>query len=114
MGIRFNCIWGVGEKRDMPDQKNIHNLTGKPNSVHDMADGEEDEDFLNVLHKVRVEPRKKYSAPMTESQEYGWESEPLIKDYWNDKRLRFALTNTEITKCKDAEWKMKEQMNINS
>ena len=47
-------------------------------------------------------------------QEYGWYSDPLVKDNWKDRRLRFAIINTEITKFKDAEWKMKEQMNINN
>ena len=109
---------------------------GKPNSQHDTADGEEDAEFLNIIHKVRVEPRKKYSEPITETQvksyetdtyenvrsvltwyyfqEYGWYSDPLVKDNWKDRRLRFAIINTEITKFKDAEWKMKEQMNINN
>ena len=41
---------------------------GKPNSRHDAADGEEDAEFLNIIHKVRVEPRKKYSEPITETQ----------------------------------------------
>ena len=41
---------------------------GKPNSQHDKADGEEDAEFLNIIHKVRVEPRKKYSEPITETQ----------------------------------------------
>jgi len=81
--------------------------------LHDTADGKEDAEFLNIIRKVRVDPRKKYSEPITESQEYGWYSEPLVKENWNDRRLRFAMINTEITKFKDAEWKMKEQMNIN-
>ena len=43
-------------------------FSGKPNSQHDTADGEEDAEFLNIIHKVRVEPRKKYSEPITETQ----------------------------------------------
>jgi len=94
--------------------KPSNQVSGKPNSQHDTADGEEDAEFLNIIHKVRVEPRKKYSEPITETQEYGWYSDPLVKDNWKDRRLRFAIINTEITKFKDAEWKMKEQMNINN
>lgn len=53
--------------------KNSHSFvktyfSGKPNSQHDTADGEEDAEFLNIIHKVRVEPRKKYSEPITETQ----------------------------------------------
>ena len=48
--------------------KKTEQLTGKPNSHHDTAEGEEDKDFLHIIHKVRVEPRKKYSEPITESQ----------------------------------------------
>merc|ERR1712106_928779 len=48
--------------------KKTDQLTGKPNSHHDTAEGEEDKDFLHIIHKVRVEPRKKYSEPITESQ----------------------------------------------
>jgi len=92
--------------------KKTDQLTGKPNSHHDTAEGEEDKDFLHIIHKVRVEPRKKYSEPITESQECGWYSQPLLTDNWKDRRLRFAMINTEITKFKDAEWKMKEQMNM--
>ena len=43
-------------------------LTGKPNSHHDTAEGEEDKDFLNIIHKIHVDPRRKYSEPITESQ----------------------------------------------
>merc|ERR1712189_18310 len=92
--------------------KKTDQLTGKPNSHHDTAEGEEDKDFLHIIHKIHVEPRRKYKEPITESQEYGWYSEPLLKDSWKDRRLRFAMINTEITKFKDAEWKMKEQMNM--
>ena len=50
---------------------------GKPNSLHDTADGKEDAEFLNIIRKVRVDPRKKYSDPITESQERGSGSQPF-------------------------------------
>ena len=53
---------------------------GKPNSRHDAADGEEDAEFLNIIHKVRVEPRKKYSEPITETQVKGRENK--TKTQW--------------------------------
>ena len=85
------------------------------------------------MREIRVEPRKKYEFPVTESQEIGWESRPLLDgntnsrfffstiyfdptplDFaWNDDRLRFPVANTDISKYKDAEWKIKEQMKIN-
>ena len=56
----------------------------------------------------------RWIRPHFEFQEYGWYSDPLVKENWKDRRVRFAIINTEITKFKDAEWKMKEQMNINN
>ena len=56
-------------------QKFLPNIfLGKPNSQHDTADGEEDAEFLNIIHKVRVEPRKKYSEPITETQVKSYET----------------------------------------
>ena len=55
---------------------------GKPNSRHDAADGEEDAEFLNIIHKVRVEPRKKYSEPITETQVRSRENK--TKTNWPD------------------------------
>ena len=55
---------------------------GKPNSRHDAADGEEDAEFLNIIHKVRVEPRKKYSEPITETQVRSCENQ--TKTQWPD------------------------------
>ena len=52
---------------------------GKPNSQHDTADGEEDAEFLNIIHKVRVEPRKKYSEPITETQVKSYETSTYQK-----------------------------------
>ena len=61
----------------------IHEIfLGKPNSRHDAADGEEDAEFLNIIHKVRVEPRKKYSEPITETQVRSCENN--TKTQWPD------------------------------
>lgn len=36
-------------------------------------------DFIEAFHKARQEPTKKYAAPLTESQEIGWVSAPLVR-----------------------------------
>ena len=59
--------------------------SGKPNSLHDTAEGEEDPNFLHIMREIRVEPRKKYEFPVTESQEIGWESRPLLDGNTNSK-----------------------------
>lgn len=35
--------------------------------------------FLKIIHRAHSEPTKKYSHPMTESQEIGWISAPLVR-----------------------------------
>ncbi|CAG5111728.1 Oidioi.mRNA.OKI2018_I69.chr2.g6004.t1.cds [Oikopleura dioica] len=127
--VHQNAIWRETIRKETRCQKlytdyhinphkKIHNITGKPNSLHDTAEGEEDPNFLHIMREIRVEPRKKYEFPVTESQEIGWESRPLLDGNtnnfaWNDDRLRFPVANTDISKYKDAEWKIKEQMKIN-
>lgn len=36
-------------------------------------------DFIGAFHKARQEPTKKYTMPLTESQEIGWVSTPLVR-----------------------------------
>ena len=65
------------QKIEKTEKKNI--FLGKPNSRHDAADGEEDAEFLNIIHKVRVEPRKKYSEPITETQVRSCENKTVAR-----------------------------------
>ena len=74
----------------MPQSRKI--ILGKPNSLHDTAEGEEDPNFLHIMREIRVEPRKKYEFPVTESQEIGWESRPLLDGNTNSKlKLYFYI-----------------------
>ena len=108
--VHQNAIWRETIRKETRCQKlytdyhinphkKIHNITGKllptlnttrsnsgkPNSLHDTAEGEEDPNFLHIMREIRVEPRKKYEFPVTESQEIGWESRPLLDGNTNSK-----------------------------
>ncbi|XP_019355087.2 cilia- and flagella-associated protein 144 isoform X2 [Alligator mississippiensis] len=37
--------------------------------------------FLNLIHHAALEPIKKYSEPQTESQEIGWTTTPLVRQW---------------------------------
>ncbi|ESP03596.1 hypothetical protein LOTGIDRAFT_237600 [Lottia gigantea] len=87
----------------------IHVLTGKPNSIHDTEEGEEDSHFLEVIHRANQEPVKKFDYPQTESQEIGWITKPLLESDRTDRRLNFYRHNSAITKYMDAAWRDKEQ-----
>ncbi|XP_033115132.1 protein FAM183B-like [Anneissia japonica] len=89
--------------------KKMYTLTGKPNSLHDSADGEEDDNFLQIIHRAYQEPVNKFESPQTEAQEIGWNSKPLLPQNREDHRLHFPRQNSEITKYMDAAWRQKEQ-----
>ncbi|XP_042806551.1 protein FAM183A isoform X2 [Panthera tigris] len=58
--------------------RKVHTITRKPMSWHDNLEEPEDARFLNLLHHAALGPRKKYPETQTESQEIGWDSEPLV------------------------------------
>lgn len=89
--------------------KKIHTITGKPNSLHDTEEGEEDSHFREVIKRANQEPVKKYENPQTAAQEIGWISRPLIDSDRGDRRLHFPRSNSAITKYMDAAWRVKEQ-----
>ncbi|KAK3752226.1 hypothetical protein QZH41_012242 [Actinostola sp. cb2023] len=89
--------------------KKMYTLTGKPNSLHDSADGEEDVNFLKVIRRAHQTPVQKYEFAQTSSQEYGWKTDPLIDKTWYDELLHNPRKNSEITKYMDAAWRVKEQ-----
>ncbi|KXJ19231.1 protein FAM183B [Exaiptasia diaphana] len=89
--------------------KKMYTLTGKPNSEHDSADGEEDDNFLRVIKRAHKTPVQKFEFPQTSAQEYGWNTDPLIDKTWYDQRLHHPRTHSEITKYMDAAWRVKEQ-----
>ncbi|KAG7326240.1 hypothetical protein KOW79_009641 [Hemibagrus wyckioides] len=89
--------------------KKLHVLPDKPMSRKMYEEIEEDPAFLNMIRKAHSEPTKKYTHPMTESQEIGWISTPLIASDRTDRRLNFPRQNSELTKYMDAAWRLKEQ-----
>ncbi|KAI4883342.1 hypothetical protein NFI96_011190 [Prochilodus magdalenae] len=89
--------------------KKLHVLTDNPMSRTTHEEAKEDPAFLKIIHGACSEPTKKYTHPMTESQEIGWISTPLIASDRTDRRLNFPRQNSEITKYMDAAWRLKEQ-----
>lgn len=88
--------------------KKLHVLPDKPMS-RKMYEEVEDPAFLELFQRANLEPRKKYSYPVTESQKIGWISTPLIASDRADRRLHFPRKTTEITKYMGAVWRLKEQ-----
>uniref|UniRef100_A0A4X1W1H2 Cilia and flagella associated protein 144 n=1 Tax=Sus scrofa TaxID=9823 RepID=A0A4X1W1H2_PIG len=58
--------------------RKVHTIARKPMSWHDNLEEPEDARFLNLIHHAAQGPRKKYPETQTESQEIGWDSEPLV------------------------------------
>uniref|UniRef100_A0A7N8WLH4 Family with sequence similarity 183 member A n=1 Tax=Mastacembelus armatus TaxID=205130 RepID=A0A7N8WLH4_9TELE len=58
-------------------------------------------DFIKTFHDARQEPTKKYTMPLTESQEIGWVSAPLIPANRNDERFNFFRSSTDTTKISE-------------
>ncbi|XP_062252042.1 protein FAM183A [Platichthys flesus] len=78
--------------------KRLHVLTDKPMSRKPTELIEEDSAFIEAFHKARLEPTKKYSMPLTESQEIGWVSDPLIPSNCQDQRFNFHRASTDVTR----------------
>ncbi|XP_068879225.1 cilia- and flagella-associated protein 144 [Aphelocoma coerulescens] len=72
----------------------VHMVARKPMSWHENVHEPTDDEFLNLLHRAVLVPRKKYSEPQTESQEIGWNTTPLVP---LDCRFYFPRRITEIT-----------------
>jgi hypothetical protein len=53
-------------------------LSRKPNTYPDDLENEADGTFLEMIRRANLEPTKKYKAPQTSSQEYGWITTPLV------------------------------------
>ncbi|XP_058495451.1 protein FAM183A [Solea solea] len=83
-------------------RKKLHVLPDKPMAAKPAEVIGENSDFIEAFHRARQEPTKKYAMPMTESQEIGWVSAPLIPPNRDDKRLNFSRTSTDITKHKES------------
>ncbi|XP_026202259.1 protein FAM183A isoform X2 [Anabas testudineus] len=80
--------------------KKLHILPDKPMSRKPMEVIAENY-FIEAFHKARQEPTKKYTVPLTESQEIGWVSTQLISNR-DDKRFNFFRSSTDVTKYKES------------
>ncbi|XP_049734959.1 protein FAM183A isoform X1 [Elephas maximus indicus] len=71
--------------------RKVHTITRKPMSWHDNLEEPADARFLNLIHHAAQGPRKKYPETQTESQEIGWDSEPLVFLFFPDPLLYQVL-----------------------
>ncbi|XP_072245173.1 cilia- and flagella-associated protein 144 [Leuresthes tenuis] len=78
--------------------RKLHILPDKPMSRKPPEVIADSSGFIEVLHRAKLEPIKKYPMPLTESQEIGWMSTPLIQSMSHDKRLNFQRISTDVTK----------------
>eukprot|EP00041_Stephanoeca_diplocostata_P010137 m.160753 g.160753 ORF g.160753 m.160753 type:complete len:142 (-) comp18038_c0_seq6:445-870(-) len=79
--------------------KTVVTVTGKPN-VPDRVDGDISE-ALELLNSTTKSPKEKYGAPLTASQEYGWDTEYAQRsDLFN-----YGRKSSEITGHMDAFFK---------
>eukprot|EP00054_Salpingoeca_dolichothecata_P031936 m.265107 g.265107 ORF g.265107 m.265107 type:complete len:130 (+) comp28575_c0_seq1:195-584(+) len=84
-------------------------VAGKPN-VADLDNSDDDDEILKTLAAARKPPKQKSSFPMTSSQEYGWDTAPLISSSTGN--FSHPRKQTEITNYMDAYWKQKEQQTM--
>ncbi|GAA6221328.1 protein FAM183A [Lates japonicus] len=82
--------------------RKLHVLPDKPMSRKPSEVIAENSDFIGAFHKARQEPTKKYTMPLTESQEIGWVSAPLIPSNRHDQRFNFYRFTTDVTKHQES------------
>ncbi|XP_028259128.1 cilia- and flagella-associated protein 144 [Parambassis ranga] len=78
--------------------RKLHILPDKPMSRKPTEAVVENSEFIKAFHKAREIPTEKYEAPLTESQEIGWVSAPLISSDRQDLRFNFYRVSTDVTK----------------
>ncbi|XP_004678937.1 PREDICTED: protein FAM183A [Condylura cristata] len=88
--------------------RKVHTITRKPMSWHDNLEEAEDVRFLSLIHHATQGPRKKYEETQTESQEIGWDSEPLIDPDRSDRRVNHFRVYNDITLYKAKIWSLGE------
>ncbi|XP_007526177.1 cilia- and flagella-associated protein 144 isoform X1 [Erinaceus europaeus] len=86
----------------------VHTITRKPMSWHDNLEEPADDRFIKLIHHAAQEPRRKYLESQTESQEIGWDSEPLINPDRSDRRLNHFQVYNDITLYKAKMWSLGE------
>ncbi|XP_006886678.1 PREDICTED: protein FAM183A [Elephantulus edwardii] len=88
--------------------RKVHTITRKPMSWHDNIEEPADVRFLNLIHHAAQGPRKKYSETQTESQEIGWDSNPLVNPDRADRRLNHFKVYKDITLYSAKLWSLGE------
>ncbi|KAM6219363.1 cilia- and flagella-associated protein 144 isoform 1-T1 [Rhynchocyon petersi] len=88
--------------------RRVHTITRKPMSWHDNVEEPADVRFLNLIHHAAQGPRKKYPETQTESQEIGWDSEPLVNPDRSDRRLNHFKVYNDITLYSAKLWSLGE------
>ncbi|KAM6148365.1 cilia- and flagella-associated protein 144 [Erethizon dorsatum] len=89
--------------------RKVHTIARKPMSWHDNLEEPADARFLNLIHHAAQGPRKKYPETQTESQEIGWDSEPLVNPDRHDRRLHHFRVYSDITLYKAKMWSLGEE-----
>ncbi|XP_031616118.1 protein FAM183A [Oreochromis aureus] len=87
--------------------RKLHVLPDKPMCRRTTEVIPEDEDFIKAFRKAHEVPTKKYSMPLTESQEIGWMPTPLVPESRQDTRLNFFRFMTDVTKHHELGQKIK-------
>ncbi|XP_008149490.1 cilia- and flagella-associated protein 144 [Eptesicus fuscus] len=88
--------------------RKVHTIARKPMSWHDNLEEPADDRFLKLIHHAAQGPSKKYPETQTESQEYGWFSEPLVNPERDDARLNHFKVYNDITLYKAKMWSLGE------
>nr|XP_004657329.1 protein FAM183A [Jaculus jaculus] len=88
--------------------RKVHTITRKPMSWHDNLEEPEDVKFLNLIHHAAQGPRKKYPETQTETQEVGWQPEPLVNPERSDRRMNHFRVYNDITLYKAKMWSLGE------
>ncbi|XP_019606598.2 cilia- and flagella-associated protein 144 isoform X1 [Rhinolophus sinicus] len=88
--------------------RKVHIITRKPMSWHDNLEEPADDRFLNLIHHAAQGPRKKYPETQTESQEIGWNADPLVDPARDDHRLNHYRVYQDITLYKAKMWSLGE------
>lgn len=72
-------------------------VSKKPTGDPESKGGREqlDQDYLQFISRRKNPPKSSYPAPITTSQQYGWDTQVLLK---KDPRFNYPRVQSEITK----------------
>ncbi|KAM4868428.1 cilia- and flagella-associated protein 144 isoform X2 [Urocitellus parryii] len=107
--LRELCTQKLCTEYHVNPLRKVHAITRKPMSWHDNLEEPDDVRFLNLVHHAAQRPQKKYPETQTESQEIGWEAEPLVSPERQDHRLNHFRVYKDITLYKAKLWLLGEK-----